>query len=479
MLALEHPNFDLNMTLRTWDFGGQEVYRVSHQFFFSRRALYVVVWNARDRTRNRMKSRVGCAASACVSATFTVRSWWATHCEDRLPELDYPHLRQIFPHMLGGYFDVDNRTNMGIARLREAIAHEAAQLPQIGREISPRWIAARDEILAHANAEPQIWYEQFAEICQRQGVIGAEITTLAELMHDFGHIIYYGEDEGLGDIIVLNPEWLTKAISFVLEDKPTRDAGGILDHTRLKGIWQGRSDGPTYPALYHPYFLRLMEKFDISYRLEGDELHSLVPQLVPHERPTLPWQLQAALPAGTRSLALICRLSEPAPGIIPWLTVRHHRASTGLYWRRGVFFDILCLLTPLEALLELSQPVELKVEVRAPSPDLYFNVLRDSIEDLITRRWPGLVYRFFIPCPGKAPNASACTGQFPLDGLLRLRENGYTTHACTDCAQEYDISFLLTGFAVPDRSSSGRVATYEQSAIQYRKRHYSDRNPCS
>ena len=36
------------MILRAWDFGGQEVYRVSHQFFFSPRALYLVVWHARQ-----------------------------------------------------------------------------------------------------------------------------------------------------------------------------------------------------------------------------------------------------------------------------------------------------------------------------------------------------------------------------------------------------------------------------------------------
>jgi internalin A len=36
----------------------------------------------------------------------------------------------------------------------------------------------------------------------------------------------------------------------------------------------------------------------------------------------LPWQ------PGTppRVLTLICRLAEPAPGLISWLTVRHHRA---------------------------------------------------------------------------------------------------------------------------------------------------------
>ena len=50
--------------------------------------------------------------------------------------------------------------------------------------------------------------------------------TLAELMHDPRQIIYYGDDEGLRDFVVLNPEWLTKAISYVLEDEPTRKAAG-------------------------------------------------------------------------------------------------------------------------------------------------------------------------------------------------------------------------------------------------------------
>ena len=67
-------------------------------------------------------------------------------------------------------------------------------------------------------------------------------------MHDLGQIIYYGDDEGLKDVVVLNPEWLTKAISYVLEDRVTRDAYGILDHRRLKEIWQDGPDGHRIPA---------------------------------------------------------------------------------------------------------------------------------------------------------------------------------------------------------------------------------------
>lgn len=96
---------------------------------------------------------------------------------------------------------------------------------------------------------------------------------------------------------------------------------------------------------------------------------------------------------GIRSLALICELSELAPGLIAWLTVRHHRASTGNHWRAGVFLRHPIATYNSEALLELRDDQHLVVEVRAPSPDLQFNVIRDSIEDLIIGRWPGIRYQ--------------------------------------------------------------------------------------
>ena len=145
---------------------------------------------------------------------------------------------------------------------------------------------------------------------------------------------------------------------------------------------------------------------------------------------------------------MVCRFSEPAPGLIPWLTVRHHRASTGMHWRRGVFLRHPIQAYASEALIELHHSGELVVEVRAPSPDLYFNVLRDSVEDLISRRWPGLTYQLFIPCPGEV-GASKCQGQFPLDTLLRMREQGRTSVTCYECVEDYEVSLLLTGFTMP------------------------------
>jgi internalin A len=474
-ITFRHPIVGRDMTLRAWDFGGQEVYRVTHQFFFSGRALYLVVWDARQGQEQngvegwlrRIRLRVADNARTIVVAT---------HCAERLPELDYRHLEQAFSGMLAGRFEVENSTGDGISELRQAISHEAAQLPQMGQWISNRWATARDQILGLAQTDPQITYERFVAICRRHGVTDREMVTLVQLMHDLGQIIYYGEDEGLKDIVVLNPEWLTKAISYVLEDKPTKDSGGILDHARLKDIWQGGDKGSAYPARYHPYFLRLMEKFDISYRLEGDELHSLVAQRVPYERPVLPWESKTQPPAGIRTLALVCRLSEAAAGLIPWLTVRHHRASIGMHWQHGVFLRHPISAYASEAFLELRHPTELTIEVRAPSPDLYFNVLRDSVEDLITRRWPGLQYQFLIPCPGKAASGSICQGHFPLENLLRMRERGRTTVPCWECTEDYEISRLLTGFTVPSQPLAEQLTRIEKriTRVEYQSAEIAD-----
>jgi len=97
------------------------------------------VWNARDGQERdqvenwlrRIRLRAGHDARTIVVAT---------HCEERLPELDYPHLKHEFSRMLTGSFDVDSRTQVGLPELRTAIGQQAAELPSMGQMISPRWV---------------------------------------------------------------------------------------------------------------------------------------------------------------------------------------------------------------------------------------------------------------------------------------------------------------------------------------------------
>ncbi len=246
---IDHPDLDVVMHLHTWDFGGQEIYRINHQFFFSRRAIYLVVWKPRQGQDEgaiedwcqRIMLRVGTEAKILLVAT---------HANERAAELDYPLLRARFGNMLVGSHAVDNSDGSGIDELRAAIARHAADLPQMGEIVSASWQAARAELLGLP--EGQIPYGRFAEICGQHGLDGVSTRALVRMLHHLGLVIHYDEDDGLRDFVVLQPEWLTRAISRVLEDRPTREANGVLGSSAaardLGGRRLPRARSPVLPA---------------------------------------------------------------------------------------------------------------------------------------------------------------------------------------------------------------------------------------
>jgi internalin A len=442
-LTIPHPTLDnVALSLNCWDFGGQDVYRITHQFFFSNRSLYLLVWKPRegqeangiDGWLRRIRLRIKDARVLII----------ASHCLERRPELDYPAIKVQFGEMIVGCLEVDSSTGKGIRELLALISVQASRLPQMGERLSASWIRTRDDVLA--TRLPQLSRATVDELGAARHLTITDTETLLNFLHDLGRVIYYSDDEGLRDFVVVEPEWLTKAIGYVLEDRLTVVDKGLLDHRRLKGIWLDQVDKSRiqYPLALHPYFLRLMEKFDISYRIESD-LYSLVAQLVPYLRPAVPWELSTAVSTDQRELRLLCRMDDEPPGLIAWLTVRNHRFSTGAHWRKGVFLSH----QHHQALIELRSPQELSVSVRGRSPDHFFHILKDGIEYLIRQRWPGLSYEFWIPCSRPVGENEGCQGLFEYSDLVRAREVTKRTLECRKCFQDIDVSQLLTGFEAP------------------------------
>ena len=185
--------------------------------------------------------------------------------------MDFDDLKRRYGEMIvGDCHEVSNAEGTGFGPLRESVRREAARLKHMGRRYNKRWLAARDDALAHP--EPRITREAFDGIAKKHELTDDAVEVWLNLLHDLGRIVYYGDDEGLRDAIVIKPQWLTEAISYVLEDKLTRGLGGFLEHARLPEIWK------QYQSEHYPFFLRLMEKFDISYR-DSERQASLVGQL--------------------------------------------------------------------------------------------------------------------------------------------------------------------------------------------------------
>ena len=464
-LRLEHPDGpETTIHLNCWDFGGQETYEITHQFFFSPRSIYLVLWTPRDGLErcnvegwiDLIRQRVGSSARVIVVATHVLS-------DDHPADVDQSDLRHKFGDVIVDFVKIDSfkpdaaspGKRYGIAKLRALIKEVAAGMPE---PFPARYRAAREDVLRLARGDGSagggrawMYYEEFARLAARHELDAEATRTLARLIDVQGHVVYHDAppDQKVDprNVVVLHPEWLGKAIGRVLEDEQTRRTAGQLAHERLPSIW-AREDIPEKLA---PYFLRLMETFDVSYRL--DQTTSLVPQLVPAARPKLPWEPADALRAGQRQLTLIFNFYDVPRGVMPITTVQTHRyhKDSKLHWQRGTFLEHS---RHGSALIEL-RGRELVVTSRGAYPLHFLDVLADQIEMMIDDIWPGVRrdaadgYQVMVPCYEMVDD-KPCPGREELE-TLRLDQIDSVTHRrCNRCRQRLDISRLLLGFESQD-----------------------------
>jgi len=247
---------------------------------------------------------------------------------------------------------------IGIEELKNKIAKVAYHLPEMGRKVIKEWQTVREELKSREQA--YLPYKDVIAICENAGIKTEQAELFLKISHILGHLIYYETDPTLRDLVILKPDWLAKAISFILDDKTTRNDKGLIEFTRLSKLWQNPpykdESGNTesgYPEALHPIFLRLIERFDLSYRIKinGEPTEtSLIAQLVPDNHPeSLPnWETEPD-PADKQPIQ-ICRIVDEqtgqqanAEGLFYQLIVRLHQYSLGrenypdsIHWQRGL-----------------------------------------------------------------------------------------------------------------------------------------------
>ena len=69
----------------------------------------------------------------------------------------------------------------------------------------------------------------------------SQISMAAEILHNLGTLLHFN-DRGLQDLVILNPQWLTKVMSSVITTKHTYARSGLLRHHTLCQIWRSVSN---------------------------------------------------------------------------------------------------------------------------------------------------------------------------------------------------------------------------------------------
>ncbi|MBF2088179.1 MAG: leucine-rich repeat domain-containing protein, partial [Synechococcales cyanobacterium K32_A2020_035] len=461
------PDSDTEITLNGWDFGGQRVYRPTHQLFFSSSAVYLVVWKPREGPQQGfVKEWITLIKHREPDAKVLVV---ATHGGpgQRQPDIDRQELIDLFGDTtILGFFHIDSKPNAetqccsGIEELREAIANAAATLPGMGRKVPTKWQQIRERL--ETSGQTHMSYRDVIALCEEHGLEGFAAELFVRVSHTLGYIIHYHYVEFLKDIVILKPDWLTKAISFVFDDPEIRRRNGLVEFNYLSQLWSHPPfKGETgYPKELHPIFLKLMERFDLSYKVVLDpasreeSTSSLIAQLVPDNRPEqLPnWGEQPD--PGDRQQVQICRITDDrgqsanAEGLFYQLIVRLHKYSLGranyensIHWQRGLMLDNDY---NGRALLEHIGN-DVTITVRAAYPERFLAYLTEEVKWLVESFWEGLNCNIMVPCIAPCGMEAPGHGLFEVQKLIESKKKNRPEFPCpiSGCDEWQNIDQLL------------------------------------
>ena len=386
-----------------WDFGGQEIYHATHQFFLTRRSVYVLVCDDRKEDTDFSYWLQVVEMLSDASPLLIVQN----EKQDRTRDINLSSLRARFGNLRDA-LPTNLDTNRGLDRVIQTIRKELENLPHVGVGLPATWKRVREAL--EQDKRDYISLDEYLNICQERGFTRNEDKLqLSGYLHDSGICLHFQDDPVLKKTVVLKPSWGTDAVYRVLDDTKVIANRGLFTRKELDRIWSEQKYSGMQDEL-----LRLMMKFQLCYALEANESY-IAPQLLSSEQPAYPWE-----PIG----ALVVRYEyEFLPkGIVTRFIVAMHRLIAGerLVWKTGVVLERDG--SRAEVIEEYSQR-RIRVRVSGPNSQGLFAIVDEQFER-VHASLPRLQYERFLPCSCEECKAKAEPYGFALDKLIkRARKN--------------------------------------------------------
>nr|WP_322710677.1 COR domain-containing protein [Nostoc sp. ChiSLP03a] len=442
---------DKNIQLNVWDFGGQEIMHATHQFFLTKRSLYLLVLDSRigeeeNRIEYWLKMIQSFGEGSPVIIVGNKRDQQSLYIDRRGLQIKYSNIKAFVET------SCLNSHDQGITELKTKIQDLITQaLTELGnaeenvlkhiRDTLPlSWFNVKMKLRERAQEQNFISYETYEQICQTEGITeDINQSTLIQLLHDLGIVLNYRGDPRLEDTNILNPEWVTSGVYCILNDNLLMtEFKGILECNQLNRILKSKR----YPSRKYLFFLiNIMRKFELCFEMDGfyDEKY-LVPDLLPKEEPyTGNWQ---------NALAFEYHYPILPSSIISRFIVRmNDKVYQRTYWRSGVILAYENNIALVKADRE-----DKRIVVRIQNAESvkhnrrrFLAIIRSQF-DTIHRTIPGLVVEQKVPLPDH-PNIL-----LDYQNLLDYEEMGESFIIPPGLKERVNVKALLDGIeSQPDR----------------------------
>ncbi|MEG4628778.1 leucine-rich repeat domain-containing protein [Microcoleus sp. AR_TQ3_B6] len=456
-----------------WDFGGQEIYHATHQFFLTERSLYILLVDNRRENPNLCYWLNIIELLSNSSPVFLVQN----EKQDRRCEINFFQLRGDFEN-LEKRLTTNLADNRGLETLQRALQHRITTLDHISTGIPKRSANVRHVLENYARRKTHIEVSEFYDICATHGFDKSDkqaMLSLSKYLHDLGIILHFQTNADkkksiLFNWVILRPEWATNAVYKVTDNEQVIANCGYFTDENLSEIWIDRQ----YQGL-HDELLELMENFKICYRIPGPRGHYIAPQLLPREAPDYDWddtdnlivryEYKLFMPKG-----IITRLIVEMHGLIcrPNFAPSSGAASGDIVWREGV---LLADNYAKAEVIENYDQRKISIRVSGTQKNYLLNRIRHKLWEIHDDYDKRLKYEELIPC-----NCSQCKGSqnpysYDFEALRdRLANRKYTVECGKPPSyEEVQVRRLIEDF--PDYSQEKVPGMERSDAVDYSREH--------
>ncbi len=323
-----------------WDFGGQEIMHATHQFFLSKRSLYILVLDGRkdEKPEYWLKLIENFGGDSPVLVVINKID------ENPGFELDRKFLLEKYPS-IRGFYRLSCKSNEGLEKFSKTLNEDLKAVKHLEIKWPKSWFNVKSKLeKMRPSCKPDIegegacehcnfiQYEDYKVICCEEGISGeSEQNTLVDFLHDLGVILHF-RDIPLLNTHVLEPEWVTNAVYRAVNSKEVGDSRGVLKIDMFPEILKQNSENDFYyPVEQYGFIVSLMKKFELSYDL--DDRTVLLPSLLEIQRPDFEFDYKGAL-------KFIIDYDFLPPSVMPRFIVKMHRdIKDDLRWRTGVVME--------------------------------------------------------------------------------------------------------------------------------------------
>jgi internalin A len=204
ILSYQFPYKDKTFRVNILDFGGQEIYHQTHQFFLTKRTLYFLLTDERKEDTDFYHWLNIVYLLSANSPVLIIKNEKSNRSRD-IPEQDIKEFNNIKDILV-----TDLSDNRGLPEIIKALQYYITDLPHIGTKIPKRWTKVRKQL--EQDSRYYIDLKEYFAICEDNGIKEEKYKLQLSgeyLHHQVGVCLHFQNHPLLRKTLILKPTWAT------------------------------------------------------------------------------------------------------------------------------------------------------------------------------------------------------------------------------------------------------------------------------